>query len=151
MLALFHGDRPVAADGRAVVGATDVPNLIAATGTYRNGILLAPLIGEAVVGELLGTAMPDSVPVAWSPRNRQPTRSPESLFEAASEQLVAMLLEPTGDLPYDNRQRLEIVLAAALPGLKDRVVDGTTVEDRLRTVPLVEVVPELLALMARHR
>jgi glycine oxidase len=51
----WAGLRPGTPDGRPILGRDpDVPNLLYATGHYRNGILLAPLTAEAVGALLLG-------------------------------------------------------------------------------------------------
>jgi len=47
------GLRPGTPDNAPIVGGVR-PGLIAATGHYRNGVLLAPLTAEAVVAEILG-------------------------------------------------------------------------------------------------
>ena len=48
------GLRPGSPDNAPIVGATDVPGLVMATGHYRNGILLAPVTADEVVRLLLG-------------------------------------------------------------------------------------------------
>lgn len=51
----WSGLRPGTPDGLPILGRDpDVPNLLYATGHFRNGILLTPLTGEAVGGMLLG-------------------------------------------------------------------------------------------------
>lgn len=51
----WAGLRPRLADGLPAIGRlTDIPNLILATGHYRNGILLGPLTGELVADLILG-------------------------------------------------------------------------------------------------
>ena len=52
------GLRPGSPDNAPFVGWTAVPRLLAAVGHYRNGILLAPLTGEAVASLLAGEAIP---------------------------------------------------------------------------------------------
>jgi glycine oxidase len=55
LLATWSGLRPGTPDGLPILGADpDVPNLLYATGHYRNGILLAPLTGELIADLLLG-------------------------------------------------------------------------------------------------
>jgi len=48
------GLRPGSPDNAPIVGTTDLPGLIVATGHYRNGILLAPVTAYEVVRILLG-------------------------------------------------------------------------------------------------
>ena len=53
----WAGLRPGTPDGLPILGRDpDVPNLLYATGHYRNGILLAPITGEIIGGMLLGEA-----------------------------------------------------------------------------------------------
>jgi len=44
----WAGLRPGTPDGRPILGATTIPNLFAATGQYRNGILFAPAMADAL-------------------------------------------------------------------------------------------------------
>lgn len=148
VVSLHHGDRPISADGRPIVGATAVPGLLVATGTYRNGILLAPLVAETVLAALFREPTPPGVPTAWDPRSRPDPTSASKLLRASAPQVIEMLLEPGGGLPYDNEERLHAFLDAALPGILELTVDGTPISERLAEVPLVELVPELLVLLA---
>ena len=66
------GLRPAAPDNGPVVGATDVPGLVWATGHGRNGILLAPITGEAVAALLCGAEPPAQI-APFSPRRFSPT------------------------------------------------------------------------------
>src|SRR4029453_2174421 len=52
----WAGLRPGTRDGLPVVGPGAVAGLFHATGLYRNGILLGPLVGEAVARLALGAA-----------------------------------------------------------------------------------------------
>ncbi|MBD1105818.1 FAD-dependent oxidoreductase [Pseudomonas amygdali pv. morsprunorum] len=46
------GFRPIAAYKRPLVGKTRIANLYIATGTYRNGVLMAPLVAAMIAAEL---------------------------------------------------------------------------------------------------
>ncbi|MDP8987725.1 MAG: glycine oxidase ThiO [Actinomycetota bacterium] len=61
------GLRPGTPDNAPVVGRTAVDGLVAATGHYRNGILLAPVTADAVA-ELLATGEAPPGMAAFSPR-----------------------------------------------------------------------------------
>ena len=61
------GLRPVAPDNGPIVGESAVPGLIWATGHWRNGILLAPLTGDAVAALLTGEEPPAEL-APFSPR-----------------------------------------------------------------------------------
>jgi glycine oxidase len=53
----WSGLRPGTPDHLPILGRDpEVPNLVYATGHFRNGILLTPLTGEAIGGLLLGEA-----------------------------------------------------------------------------------------------
>ena len=70
------GLRPASADGLPIVGPIDeAPGVMAATGHYRNGVLMAPLTAQAVSRYLLDGAMDDLLSVA-SPNRFEPTRTP---------------------------------------------------------------------------
>jgi glycine oxidase len=55
------GLRPGTPDNRAVVGPGELDGLVWATGHWRNGVLLAPLTGEAVAELLASGAMPEEL------------------------------------------------------------------------------------------
>ncbi len=52
------GLRPGSPDNAPMIGAGALPGLVVATGHYRNGILLAPITADAVVGLLTSGALP---------------------------------------------------------------------------------------------
>jgi glycine oxidase len=56
---LSAGLRPGTPDNRPAIGHGQVPGLYWATGHHRNGILLAPITAELVVGALAGEAAPE--------------------------------------------------------------------------------------------
>jgi glycine oxidase len=55
------GLRPGTPDNGAVVGPGELEGLVWATGHWRNGVLLAPLTGEAVAELLAGGSLPDEL------------------------------------------------------------------------------------------
>ncbi|MEX0992786.1 MAG: glycine oxidase ThiO [Solirubrobacterales bacterium] len=55
------GLRPATPDNRPVLGHGARTGLVWATGHWRNGILLAPLTGDAIAGLLGGTSLSDSL------------------------------------------------------------------------------------------
>ena len=54
----WAGLRPGTPDGLPIIGAGALPGLFHATGLYRNGILMGPLVGEIVAGLIRGQASP---------------------------------------------------------------------------------------------
>lgn len=76
------GLRPGSPDNAPLIGPSEVPGLIVATGHYRNGVLLTPITAAAVAdllrtGELPATVMPFS-PLRFTPAHRT-TRTPEGV------------------------------------------------------------------------
>ncbi len=69
------GLRPGTPDNAPLLGETAVPNLFAATGHYRNGILLAPITAETIVHLLLT----GETPVAIHPFSPQRFSSPREV------------------------------------------------------------------------
>ena len=65
------GLRPGTPDNAPVVGPGELDGLIWATGHWRNGVLLAPLTGDAVAALLAGDALPSELE-ALSPRRFAP-------------------------------------------------------------------------------
>jgi glycine oxidase len=65
------GLRPAAPDNGPIVGESGVPGLVWATGHWRNGILLAPITGEAVAAVLTGHEPPTEF-APFSPRRFTP-------------------------------------------------------------------------------
>ena len=55
------GLRPGTPDNTPVVGRGELEGLVWATGHWRNGVLLAPLTGEAVAGLLAGDELPSEL------------------------------------------------------------------------------------------
>lgn len=53
------GLRPGTPDNGPIVGATDVPGLVLATGHFRHGILQAPITGDAVAALVADDPVPD--------------------------------------------------------------------------------------------
>jgi glycine oxidase len=55
------GLRPGTPDNGALVGPGELEGLVWATGHWRNGVLLAPLTGDAVAEVLAGGSVPDEI------------------------------------------------------------------------------------------
>jgi glycine oxidase len=104
-----YGMRPLSSDGHPLIGATALPGLHLATGTYRNGILLAPAIAGIIAATATSSPPADNpfTPVAaWR------THAPNipALLAAGVPHIVSFLLEPGGQLPYNRQRELENAL-----------------------------------------
>ena len=62
--------RPGTPDNAPILGATDLPGLVAATGHYRNGVLLTPVTADAIA-ELLATGDLPEVATGFDPQRFQ--------------------------------------------------------------------------------
>lgn len=61
----WAGLRPRTPDDRPILGPTPLPGLLAATGHFRNGMLLAPITAELVTAWCTGASLPfDAAPFA---------------------------------------------------------------------------------------
>jgi glycine oxidase len=58
IIRIGHGLRPVSPDGMPYVGASSIPGLALATGHGREGIIHAPLTGEAIAALAAGEELP---------------------------------------------------------------------------------------------
>jgi glycine/D-amino acid oxidase-like deaminating enzyme len=142
------GSRPIAPDRFPVVGQTSVAGLVVATGTYRNGVLMAPLIADIVVDSIL--KRPPSFDHGFGPddpRRRLPASSPEDLIARGVADLVSFIREPNGFLPYGRAQELQdfiqTLLTSALTDAGE--VDAVLIEARrlIRARPVPEIIPQL--------
>ena len=143
-----YGFRPIPVDGRPLAGRTDVEGLAIVTGTYRNGMLLAPLLADVVADELIGQG---PMPGPLSPIGRG-APSPDqavSVIRAAIPELMAFLADP-GD---------GALWAEDLRGFLDALVrmsfdepDHELLREKARTLitayPISEMLPELMIVLA---
>ena len=136
------GHRPLSVDGWPIAGRTDVPGLSIGTGTYRNGVLLAPLIAEIVVSELeRGPGDPTNRLSPLSPE--RPAPPPDVLRSGLRE--MALLIDDAGASWW--RGQLDEVFGALgmLAGTDERAHElRANVAALLERYPRPEMVPEAL-------
>ncbi len=139
----MHGERPLCVDGLPLVGATVLDRLFVATGTYRNGVLLAPLIADAVADELAGgLGIPEIAPGSSRVEHRP---APGEVLAAGLREYAELLRDPDGPAAGPE---LEVLL----PTLARLALEQSDEADELRSflgtllteLPLVEIVPEAL-------
>jgi len=58
---IWAGLRPGSADNHPILGRTELPGYILATGLFRNGLLLAPVIGKAIADLVTTGATPEVI------------------------------------------------------------------------------------------
>jgi glycine oxidase len=65
--------RPGTADNAPLLGLSDLPGLVLATGHYRNGVLLTPITAEVIAAQLVSGRLPDvATPFTADRFRRQP-------------------------------------------------------------------------------
>ena len=75
--AIWSGFRPTTEDDAPILGDSDVPGLLIATGHHRNGILLAPVTAAAIeelvmAGAMTGAARPFGLDRFQAKERREP-------------------------------------------------------------------------------
>src|SRR5262249_40321604 len=127
-----------------LVGATHNPRVVIATGTYRNGWLLAPRVAELVVAEMTSPGSSDAHP--FSPR-RDVTPGPELVAALVGAAAADALVQEGADAV----ERFVVTAVRALLGGADRDRLVRKLERLLATAPVDEVTPLLVEAVARHR
>ena len=144
------GSRPVTPDRYPVVGETNVSGLFAATGTYRNGVLMAPLIAEVIKDKLLGNGNDLAAGFAPTDRDAMTVDVAESLNVAirdGARDLVSFIQEPGGGLPYNRAQELQdfiqtLMCMSFLDGTEYADLRSES-RDLLAKYPISEIIPQL--------
>lgn len=146
VLAVRVGHRPVTADRLPLVGRTAQEHVLVATGTYRNGILLAPHLADLIAGEV---DHPGALAAhRWRPDRPFVAPDLDALLEAGLDGLVGHLRDG------DRRDELRGLLLAALRG---NVGDGQghrsvkAAARLLQRAPMTEVLPLVVDLLSRPR
>ncbi len=133
------GYRPIASHGRPVVGETSLRGLSVATGTYRDGMLMAPLLGAIVAGGVTGI---DGVVNPFPVGEVGVPPAPDSLVDVGVRDIIAFLHEPRGELPYDRAEQLRkyvtTLFRMAVEENGQYSALREEVRDRLRRTPLNE-------------
>lgn len=100
------GGRPSSLDGKMILGRLSETSISVATGTYRNGVLLAPRIAQIICNEIIDGDFEFS---EFSPNNRRRAFSDAEKFDVirrSFDDLLGYLLEPSGFLPYDRKAQI---------------------------------------------
>jgi glycine oxidase len=145
------GFRPIVSHGQPIIGTTALPGLSVATGTYRDGVLIAPLVGAIVAGEITGTnelTNPFPVTIESTLADR------DSLVEMGIRDIVSFIQEPRGELPYDRadqlRKYLTMLFRMAIDDDGRYVVLRDEIQRRLRDAPLNETMHKIFCEMIEY-
>lgn len=144
------GYRPVTVDRLPLVGRTAVPGLLVATGTWRNGIVLAPMLAELIADEVARPGTTAAHPFAPTRVMDAPPLDGPMLARAADGIVTAILAGTT--LAPGRVADLTAFVGAAL----ERACDPDGPPDRsvarlLGRAPMEEVLPLVFDLLARRR
>lgn len=149
------GHRPVTLDYLPLVGRTRDDRVLVATATYRNGVLLAPLVANLITEEIICPGTHTSHP--FSPqRELKPVANGDmkGWLQHVSRSLYETISEPGGWLPYGRDEDLQryffVTLNLLLNSEYDREELLQKVNRLLKRAPLDESMPLLFDLIARH-
>lgn len=144
------GSRPLTVDKFPIIGKTDLEGLYIATGTYRNGIVMAPLIAKIIKNEIL------KINNIFNPFSVNERRKHIEIIEknkvidAGVRDLISFIQEPTGNLPYNRAKELELFLKPLLEIIlinKENPSNGKDVFSNIKNLfdkhPVAEIIPQL--------
>jgi glycine oxidase len=145
------GFRPIVAHGRPILGKTALPGLFVSTGTYRDGVLLAPLIGAVVAADVCGTSgAVNPFPVLAEERGDRI----DALIGVGMRDIVSFLQEPRGELPYDRadqlRKYLETLFRMAIDTDGAYAALRKEIQQRLQEAPLNETMNKIFYEVIAH-
>jgi glycine oxidase len=146
VVSMSVGHRPVTADRLPLVGRTAEPWLLVATGTWRNGVVLAPLVADLVSGEVAEPGALATHPFS-AVRDLTPAPLDEATIERAARGLATSVLGHGGVAPGRASD-----LAAFFTHALSREIEGPdrTVARLLQRAPMEEALPLLFDLLARR-
>jgi glycine/D-amino acid oxidase-like deaminating enzyme len=148
IVSIQFGYRPITAAREPIVGETNEPGLFIVTGTYRNGVVMAPLIAKHVVEEVRKGSPAAENP--YSPKGRPrpaSTEIDESVIANGVRDLSEILREPGGHLPYDRTEEINRLIGSlwslAFVESKENAALKRHVRESLEKAPLTETVNRL--------
>jgi glycine/D-amino acid oxidase-like deaminating enzyme len=155
IMSMALGHRPIPLDKIPLVGRTNDPRLLVATGTYRNGVLLTPLLAKLIAEEIAQPYIHAAHPFA---PNRQMTLESEvdraNWLRQVSASLMSTLLEPNGTLPNGRDLELRQFFISVFNVLLDPQGDHSRltakIERLMARAPVEESIPLLFEMIARH-
>jgi glycine/D-amino acid oxidase-like deaminating enzyme len=133
------GFRPIVSHGRPIIGPTELPGLSVATGTYRDGVLMAPVIGTLIADGITGRrGLANPFPVTTV----RSDGDPDALVDVGIRDIVSFLQEPRGELPYERAEQLRTYVTALFRMAVDDDGRHASLRDeirrRLREAPINE-------------
>jgi glycine/D-amino acid oxidase-like deaminating enzyme len=149
VVATTVGHRPVAMDRLPLVGRTEEPAILLATGSWRNGFVLAPMVADLIADELSGQEPESKHPFAATRPIAMPALDPPAIRRAAEG--IADTLLGGGTLAAGRNADLVEFLHAALTSEIDAPDGDRAVARLLERAPMEEVLPLVFDLLVRRR
>ena len=147
------GYRPVTIDKVPIVGKTNNPNIYIASGTYRNGVLLAPLIAQQIREEILNNV---NVNEFYDPSRKikLPFYSNKTNWiDIVSKDLVQLIKDPNGFLPNNREEQIEKVFSVLLSSIFEDNKRTNKIKPHIAKLmdraPIRENMPSLIELLSR--
>jgi glycine oxidase len=113
-----------------------------ATGTYRNGILMAPAVAALICAVLTDTPAPLANPYEPTARPHRSQPTLQHLLAEGAAPMVSVLLDPYGALPYDRETQLSTTLTSllnlALSDGQDVIAYRNVLREQLAAHPMGE-------------
>jgi glycine oxidase len=104
------GYRPITSTREPVIGNTNLKGLFTATGTYRNGVLMAPLIAS-IISQEMGYAQSNELhenPFSVARSQTQVENTDwDTLTKIGVRDTMRFIQEPHGHLPYNRAREME--------------------------------------------
>jgi len=109
------GFRPISSLRKPIVGETALKGLFVATGTYRNGILMAPRVAQIIADSLGVRRHGERVHNPFPVVNNSPAQEGwdlSRLSQIGIRDIIGFLQEPRGPLPFNRAGELETYVRA---------------------------------------
>jgi glycine oxidase len=104
------GYRPITSTREPVIGKTKLDGMFVATGTYRNGVLMAPLVASIIANDMgLGTLSGCHINPFSITRSQAKIEEIDwdCLTSIGVRDTIRFIQEPHGHLPYNRAKELE--------------------------------------------
>jgi glycine oxidase len=144
---MITGNRPVSADAFPLIGRLDLAGLFIATGTYREGIHLSPVIADYVCDLVMGK-QPDEGWEWFDPRRKPRSGKKSDVIEQTVQHALATGDEFSWRVPPALRDSLEVSYTKHFHNILDRLDCDVVPPPEILTV--LDREPTLFAQLRRY-
>lgn len=131
---VYAGNRPVSADGAPIIGETRIEGLILATGTYREGVHLSPVIGDHIGGILRGESKYEKEFRSFSPHRLPHSRNRKETVIDTVNQSIATGDEYKWIVPHTVEESLRHAWSIHFEEMLSRLPGGVVPPPEILTV-----------------